>query len=147
MVNDTQTNPGNTHPSPQRGAVSLGPLWFGIWGAPVAWLSLELVSYVLTTAICNADSHTTTQAHADMVWHYLLPVSLVAGIFALVAAGVAVDNWRKTRHEMSGSAHYLLEVGEGRTRFLAMFGVLTSGGFLIAFIFSAAMLFLIPLCK
>jgi hypothetical protein len=65
----------------------------------------------------------------------------------LVAAGVAVYNWRKTRHEMSGSAHYLLEVGEGRTRFLAMFGVFTSGGFLIAFIFSAAMLFLIPLCE
>ena len=147
MTSDTQANSADAHPSPQRGAVSLGTLWFGIWGAPMAWISLELLSYILTTAMCDVDSHSVLRAHADKVWHYLLPISVMAGIIALAAACTAVHNWRKTRHEKSGSAHQLLEVGEGRTRFLAMFGLLTSAGFIIALLFSTTMLFLIPLCR
>jgi hypothetical protein len=147
MPSDKQVIPTDPHPSPQRGKVSLGALWFGIWGAPLAWISLELLSYILTTAICNTDSHIALRAHADKVSHYLVPISLIACLIALLAAVTAVHNWRKTRHEKSGSAHQLLEVGEGRTRFLAMFGLLTSSGFIIALFFSSAMLFLIPLCK
>ncbi|HEY8035254.1 MAG TPA: hypothetical protein VIF37_06665 [Methylobacter sp.] len=53
MVNNASTNSINL--SPQPAEISLTSLWFGILGVPLAWMSLELVSYVLTTAICNAD--------------------------------------------------------------------------------------------
>ncbi|MGZ5622073.1 MAG: hypothetical protein ACXWFG_14535, partial [Methylobacter sp.] len=145
MVENASTDP--VHPSPQREEISPTSLWFGILGAPLAWMSLELVFYVLTTAICDADAPSTIVAHTDAVWRSLLPINLLAALVALFAAGVAVYNWRKVRHEMSGSAHHLLEVGEGRTRFLAMFGLLTSIGFLVGLIFMAVTLFLVPLCR
>ncbi|WP_333875146.1 hypothetical protein [Methylobacter sp.] len=145
MENNTSANPA--HPSPHREEISLTGLWFGILGAPLAWIGLELGSYVLTTAICKADPPSTIAAHTDKVWQSLLAINVVAVLLALSAAGVAVYNWRKVRYEMSGSAHDLLDVGEGRTRFLAMFGLITSLGFLVAFIFSAVTLFLIPLCR
>ncbi|MDD5494570.1 MAG: hypothetical protein PHG36_07875 [Dehalococcoidia bacterium] len=123
---------GNSHPLPQRDAISLSSLWFGILGAPIAWIGLELVSYITSTALCPVDNPAIAAAPIATIGRALLTINVLAGLLALVAAGVAVSNWRKTRHEMSGSAHRLLEAGEGRTRFLAMFGLLTSIGFLIA---------------
>lgn len=129
-----------------RAKVALGSLWFGILGAPMAWISLELISYILTTAVCDTNNQSALSKHSLKVWYYLLPISVVAGIIALSAVMIAMHNWRKTRNEKSGSAHKLLEVGEGRTRFLAMFGLLSSIGFIVALLFSAITLFLMPLC-
>jgi hypothetical protein len=145
MVNNASTNA--IHLSPQPAKISLTSLWFGILGVSLAWMSLELVSYVLITAICNADTPSTILAHTDTVWQSLLPINLLVALFALFATGVAVHNGRKACDKMSGSAHYLLEVGEGRTCFFAVFGLLTSIGFLVALVFSAVTFFLVPLCR
>jgi tetrahydromethanopterin S-methyltransferase subunit B len=40
-----------------------------------------------------------------------------------------------------------LDAGEGRIRFLAMFGLLTNAGFVVGLIFMLLTLFLIPLCR
>ena len=141
MANHPQ--PDSTHPSPHRGRVSLAALWFGICGAPFAWIALELSSYVLSMGVCTSQANANTGG----VWTAMLVASIVAGLIALVATVVAINNWRQTRHESAGSAHNLLEVGEGRSRFLAMFGLLTSAGFIVAFIFSATTLLVVPLCK
>lgn len=146
MASDSQVNTTSKHPSPMRAKVALGSLWFGILGAPMAWISLELISYILTTAVCDTNNQSALSKHSLKVWYYLLPISVVAGIIALSAVMIAMHNWRKTRNEKSGSAHKLLEVGEGRTRFLAMFGLLSSIGFIVALLFSAITLFLMPLC-
>ncbi|MBL1264264.1 hypothetical protein [Candidatus Methylomicrobium oryzae] len=145
MAHDARKDP--FHPSPHREEVGLTSLWIGILGAPLIWMALEMVSSALTASLCKTDTTSIAPQHTDTVWQYLLPINLVAFLLALIAAGVAINNWRKVRHERAGSAHDLLEIGEGRTRFLAMFGLLTSGGFLIALIFSALMLFLVPLCR
>ncbi len=139
----------DNHSSPQRGKVSLAALWFGIYGVPIAWISLEIFSYVVTTSICGEISQTTMGmvAGTKSAWHILLPASLLATALALIAAYVALHNWRESHDEKPGSMHHLIDVGEGRTRFLAMFGLLTSIGFMIAFIFSATTLIVVPLCK
>ena len=143
MANDQQPGSTAAHPAPHRNKVSLGLLWFGLCGAPLAWIGLEMFSYVLSMGVCTAQS----DAHTGATWGAMLAASIIAGLIALASIVVAVNNWRKTRHESQGSAHNLLEVGEGRTRFLAMFGLLTSAGFIVAFIFSATTLLVIPLCK
>lgn len=146
MITDSQINTTSKHPSPLRGKVALGSLWFGILAAPMAWISLELLSYILTTSLCDTNNQSALSKHSLKVWYYLLPFSLVAGIISISAIVVAMHNWKKTRHEKSGSAHQLMEVGEGRTRFLAMFGLLTTVGFIVALLFSSITLFLMPLC-
>jgi hypothetical protein len=148
MTADTQVAPNN-HPSPQRGKVGLGALWFGICGVPFAWIGLEIFSYVVTTGICGEKSVTAMDMVSATIsaWHILLPTSLVAAALGLITVYVALHNWRESRYEKPGSAHHLIEVGEGRTRFLAMFGLLTSIGFMITFIFSATTLIVVPLCK
>ena len=59
---------------------------------------------------------------------------------------MALRSWRKTFDERADSAHHLLDRGEGRTRFMAMAGMLTSALFLIALVFGTAALCLVPLC-
>jgi hypothetical protein len=144
MANDSQSASQTTqHPAPHRDKVSLGSLWFGLCATPVAWIGLELFSYVLSMGVCTAKSN----VHSGTTWSAMLAACIVAGLLALAATAVSVSNWRKTRHESKGSAHNLLEVGEGRTRFLAMLGLLTCAGFIVAFIFSATTLLVVPLCK
>lgn len=147
MANHSQPDSDIDHPSPHRDKVSLGALWFGIWGAPVAWTALELISYVLSMGVCGADAPAPDSPHAKAVWGAMLVTCILTSLLVLAATAVAINNWRRTRHEHKGSAHHLLEVGEGRARFLAMFGLLISAGFIVAFIFVAASLLLLPLCR
>jgi hypothetical protein len=64
----------------------------------------------------------------------------------LAAGGLAWRNWRRTRDEKPGSAHQLIASGDGRTRFLAMAGMLVSALFLIAIAFAALNLVAVPPC-
>jgi hypothetical protein len=77
----------------------------------------------------------------------------VTGIIALaVSLGALAVSWRNydaTRHEHEGadrSEQNLIEVGEGRTRFLSMVGMIFSGSFFLASIFTLLGLFMVPLC-
>jgi hypothetical protein len=47
---------------------------------------------------------------------------------------------------MTGGSHHLVEVGEGRSRFLAVCGMVTAGGFFIAIAFNTLSVLLVPLC-
>ncbi|MDQ2802823.1 MAG: hypothetical protein M3Y41_09110, partial [Pseudomonadota bacterium] len=62
------------------------------------------------------------------------------------SAAVAWRIWRETRGERPGKTASLLEVGEGRTRFLALVGILMGLGFAIAIVFDTVVLLVVPLC-
>ena len=59
---------------------------------------------------------------------------------------VAFELWKKTWQEKEGDAHRLVQSGEGRTRFLAMCGVLTSVLFGLAVIFDVIGAMVGPAC-
>lgn len=84
------------------------------------------------------------------LWPGLWPILLVICVVCIaitIAGGVtAWRSWRLTRQEHPDSAHGLLTRGEGRTRFMAMSGMLTSALFLMALVFSTAALFTVPAC-
>ena len=135
-----------THPAQQRDRVGLSAQWFGIAAAPFAWTLQQIFSSALAGYACYP--------HADPrispVWNGLLPVlfTISAAAFAIAFSGGAVawSAWRQTRSERPGSAHHLMETGDGRTRFMAMCGMLTSTVFVIALAFGAAALSVVPLC-
>jgi hypothetical protein len=55
----------------------------------------------------------------------IMIVNLGALVLAIFGGYVAFDLWKQTKHEKDGDVHQLVHAGEGRTRFLAICGILT----------------------
>lgn len=134
------------HPSPHRKRVALLALWFGIAAAPLAWDAQLLSSVSIAGHACFPKATPLSQPMEGGLPSLLIAVNLAAIAVALCGAVVAWSSWRKTRQERPGSVHDLLDVGDGRTRFMAMCGVMVSGLFVIALAFGTVTLTLVPLC-
>lgn len=134
------------HPAPHRDRVSLWALAFALVGAPCAWAIQFTAGFALGSIACFPGGSPLEAPE----WTGLRPLlwSIEAGAVAIGIAALAVAwrAWRRTQGEVLGSAHTLLEVGEGRTRFLALCGLLASGIFLIALVFNGQALLLVRTC-
>ena len=134
------------HPSAHRRRVSGRVVAFGLLGAPAAWSPQLLVNAALDAHGCYPrdtplDAPVWPQAAALMGG-----LELVAVLLCVAALGCAWAAWRRTRDERPGSAHRLLEAGDGRSRFMALSGLLTSALFLLAVLLSAFNLVVLPAC-
>lgn len=134
------------HPAPQRNRVGLAALLFGIAAAPTAWNAQLLLGVSLSGHACYPRERLLSAPLWGNLWWILLGVSVIGIVFAVAGGVVAWRSWRRTYEEMLGTADHLLDRGEGRTRFMAMCGILTSAVFLLALIFGTAAFFLVPLC-
>lgn len=119
------------HPSPHRHRVLRWALWFGLLGAPLAWSLQELVNVSLAGYACYPHDVPL----AAPLWPQLSGISMwveaVALVVCIAAGVVAFASWRRSRDERPGDAHQLLGSGDGRTRFMAMAGIMTSVLFLL----------------
>ena len=113
------------HPAPDRGRVSLWPVFFGLLAAPVAW-SLQLSANATVAGLaCLTGAGSFETASISIV-----VVNLVALAIGLSAFGVSIACLRRTRHlDHTGG---VMEAGEGRSRFLSVWGIWTSVLFLLA---------------
>jgi len=125
-----------SHPSPHRARAPLPALVFGLVGGPAAWFIQLLVSFGLGQEACYPKA-VPLSAPAFGGLATALPVMEVAAILiALAAAITAYICWRRSRGERAGGGHRLVDIGEGRSRFMAMAGILTSLGFAGAIVFT-----------
>jgi hypothetical protein len=132
--------------APQRQRVRLWVLVFGVAAAPLLWLAQLIVSYGVSARACYGGDHPTTIASGVPLRTALVAFDAVALIVALTAALVSFASWRAVRAEQR-SGHYLaLEIGEGRTRFLALWGIMSSVCFLGAIVFHSLASVMAPLC-
>jgi hypothetical protein len=74
-------------------------------------------------------------------------LSFVTYVVAFAGLWIAIANWRRTREEHGGSGHHLLELGEGRTRFMSMWGLLASIAAVIGLVFITTQMVAAPLCE
>ena len=116
------------------------PLWrqgFGVYAAPAVWGAQLLIGYGLTAYACNPGRTALAQVAEGWGWTRgaALAVNLLAALVAVAAGLVSLSGWRATREEAS------------RARFLAIWGVLTSFGFLLAILFNTVMLLGAPACR
>ncbi len=134
-----------THPSPARHQVSLAALWFGLFAAPVVWSLQMLVLYPVVAHGCFPRDHPLSLPvySTDPV---VLLVSFVALVVASAAALVALRSWRSTRAEDHAGEDHLLETGEGRSRFMALGGMLLSGLFLFGILLNGLPFLLLGPC-
>jgi hypothetical protein len=145
---NAQGRPGSSavHPAPHRHKVSAWALWFAVLAGPLAWMGVEMIDYFTSSRQCTKRAVDTVRELAAATSPWFLGVTLAGLVIALIALFVAIVNWRKVRKEESGSGQHLLELGRGRTRFIAMWGLATSIGFTVAFAFTLAYMITAPLC-
>jgi hypothetical protein len=144
-----------THPAPARGQVGLGALWFGLAGGFAAWSVQTLVNLALASHACYPRLYPLAAPVVAGMRGIVFAVGLAALAVCVAAMATAWRSWARTRHEQqpaTGSGQNLtpetalLETGEGRTRFLAFAGVLTSVTFLLVSVVHTTTLFLVAPC-
>ncbi|MDQ6679445.1 MAG: hypothetical protein M3Y67_00575 [Pseudomonadota bacterium] len=107
-------------------------LWFGLLGAPLAWGLQELVNVSLAGYACFPHDVPLAAPLWPNLVGIVIGVDLVALVGCVAAWLAAFYSWRRTREEKPGDAEQLLGSGDGRTRFMAMAGVMTGMLFLVA---------------
>jgi hypothetical protein len=145
---------GPGHPAPARAHVSNAALWFGIFGGPAAWSLQTLINLPVAAHACFPRLD-PVDSPIISVRGIALGVSILALVACAFATGVAFRSWSRTRHEHpeaagEGAQHTpetaLIETSEGRTRFMALAGVLASVTFLVVSSVHAATVFLVIPC-
>ena len=101
-----------THPAPARHAVGLGALWFGLFGAPVAWSIQELASFAVVSHSCYPSWQPLTVPSIAGAWTIALVIYLATLALGIAAAGTAWRAWRRTGEAQGESAPRQVEVGE-----------------------------------
>ena len=137
------------HPSPHRDRVRILSLLFGLAAGPTAWISQLVLGYGLSSYACYPKDAPHLQSPPPG-WGgehiVLLGINLACLALAGVGLLVSLRNWRRTRNEARGGAHHMLEVGEGRTRFLSLCGMLGCVLFAAAILFNTVPIMGVPAC-
>ena len=120
--------------------------WLAIVSAPLAWVLQLWVNVTVSAHACYPHDVPLAQP----IWaHLAFTTALVEAIaicLCVFSGGLAWRNWQRTRNEKPGTAHRLIESGDGRARFLAMVAMLTSGLFLFAVVLTLINLAAVPPC-
>lgn len=137
MPREILTSYGVGHPAPHRGRVANGLLFAALLAAPLAWSAQLLLNYGLASHACFPQTRPKTVPGPGWEWLHsaLLAINLVALAIAIAATIVSLFIWRRTSEEAHGGHEYLIEAGEGRTRFFAVWGVWSGVWFIIQILF------------
>jgi len=119
-------------------------LAFGVIASPVAWGLALYTLYAIASQNCfpGATPRATELWNADWI---LGVIASAAFVVCLVAGLVSYWSWRVSYRE-NPRAESPIQFGEGRTRFLATWGALTSLLFGILMVLCAIPLFVVPTC-
>jgi hypothetical protein len=138
--------PAAVHPAPAARGVTPPALWFGLFGAPVVWSLQLLTSYALVAHGCYPDAEPMTMPVVPGLRTLVLGTGAAALVVALLAGGSAWRSWRATQHAHEGGHEALLEAGEGRTRFMALAGMLLSAVFVLGIVMNVVPLLMLRPC-
>ncbi|HEU5018659.1 MAG TPA: hypothetical protein VFT69_11890 [Pseudolabrys sp.] len=136
------------HPAKHRERVSMTALFFGLFAAPIVWAGNLMVTYALNVHACypGIEPLSTPIRGFGWVWPVILACYLVALVVCAAAGVVSYRNWRITGSESEGHLHHLMEVGEGRTRYLSLIGMAYSVLFFATTMYGIFILAIMPLC-
>ena len=135
------------HPAPDRAQISLGLLMFGIFGAPAAWMLQLLAGSSIAGLVCLGPGGTAVAtARADWANPTMIAINLAALLIAGVALAASFRILRQTNSGYAGGHDSVMEAGEGRSRYMAIWGVWTSLLFIFAIAFNTISAFWSGLC-
>jgi hypothetical protein len=136
------------HPAPHRERVTLLELAFGLAAGPVAWFVQFNAGYALASWPCFPTDHRMQVPIDGYAWSRPIMVAvMIAGVLiALAALWISWRNLQRTREERPGGHRHLMDTGTGRTRFLALWGVMLSIGFALASVVTGVAFAVLPRC-
>jgi HAMP domain-containing protein len=150
MAQDETIGSHAEHPAPARHKVDISLLAFGLMGAPIIWGVHFLANVTIASRACASTAVTSPSASTHAA---LLAIDAVAALVALAALFVSIQAWRATRHEGADTRaqgttpeHHAAEVGEGRTRFIALGGIMMSIVFFVAILFDTFAAIVVTTC-
>lgn len=139
-------DPQAHHPSPHRRRTNLFSLLYSLVAPPAGWLASQVCNATLAQEACFPGTQPLAQPSFSGV-RELEALFLVASLLISASAAiVAYRAWRRTRQEHGGDAHALIAIGEGRSRFMALAGMMTSLAFLAGALFSVPALIFVSAC-
>jgi hypothetical protein len=129
-------------------AAGIGLLIFIVLGGPTAWFLQLTGNYGLVSHPCYPHFAPRSSFLPGWAWvsPALLAINLAALATAFAAGLVALRLWRATHASDPPVYNELLPPAAGRTRFLAICGVLTGFGALAAIVFDLIALLTVPPC-
>jgi hypothetical protein len=133
------------HPSPHRDRVQLVLVWLGFLTGPLVWAIVMAIAYGFSSYACYPSAQRFTSPVSELSWvpGFTTTLYVIGIVLTLVAGGIAWRTWRITREEAAG---HPLEIGEGRSRFLGAWGLITSGLFAGLLLFDLINTLLVPPC-
>jgi hypothetical protein len=133
------------HPSPHRSRVPLVLVWLGFVTGPVVWALAMTLTYGFSSYACYPATDRLRTPVSELSWvpTFATTVYVIAIVLTVVAGAVAWHTWRITRGEAAG---HPLEIGEGRSRFLGLWGLMTSAVFAGLLAFDVINTLLVPPC-
>jgi hypothetical protein len=131
------------HGPPPR-QVGKASLLMGLLAPPVAWGLHLLLNYGLSSHFCFPGLTLRSPAGLGWLWPVVIAIDLIAIAVCVLAALLSWRNWREAPRILPVNAE--IETGEGRSRFLALWGMLTSALLAAAIIFDFVGLWVLPLC-
>jgi hypothetical protein len=134
------------HPSPHRARVSFAALMFGMTAAPIFWLGQLILGYGVSAVVCYGSNHPTTIASGAALRLAFYAFDTIAVMAAIAGGIVSYSSWRAVKEEKEGGQHHAIDAGEGRARFMALWGLLSSVCFLVGIIFATIGSIEAPLC-
>lgn len=132
------------HPAPARHRVSLRLMPTALLAVPCLWALRLVVNYGIDSHFCF-PSETRRNVLPGWAWPTLLGADFATVAVAITATVISFHYWRSSRDEAVGHAP-LIETGEGRAQFFAVWGLFIGIGFLIAVLFDLVGLWIVPVC-
>jgi hypothetical protein len=136
------------HPAPHRDRVSAFESTFGLLGGPGAWFAQLCAGYAMASWPCfPRDEHRILpEAGYAWTWSAIVAVSVIATSVSLTAFAVSRRTYKRVQGEGHGSHQHLLDVGSGRTRFLALWGMVFGAAFAVGSAITLVAFFVLPRC-
>lgn len=138
--------PDREHPAPHRERVSPVRLLAGLAIPPAGWLAEMLLGVGISSNACPLSNGTRQPQGFAGEGALLVAITLVCLATVIASGFMSRRHWLAVQHEKDGGEHAHLTQGEGRTRFLALAGMLSAATFAVAILFSLLEPIVIPQC-
>jgi hypothetical protein len=124
------------HPAPNRDRVSISAILYGVFASPIAWAGHLMINFAVVDHACYPGMEPLPAWDSGAGWGWWISLAFDIIALAVIASAFAVSlrNWQVTGKEYEEHKHHLMEVGEGRTRFLGIVGM----SFAVLFFFVTA---------
>ncbi len=136
------------HPQPQPAAIPPAAATFALLGGPLAWFIELCADYWLASWSCFPKDQRGATPLEGVGWSGPTMLAIWSACM-LVAVLALVTSWRlfrDTRQARERDYYHLIEDGDGRLAFLALWGMLLSGGALLTLIIDVVAFVVLPRC-